>query len=219
MSCGIHKGRETKPSQRRPLAFGWRDSTELTVDTMANVDRKESAHARMELLSLDLIEILNEQDQIENLWEGSFARVKTPWLSLLKRVNVAVSVLCQDLPVPFMVNIHPHIVNRTMPPYNSLVPSVPLFAHSVFTHLFSSAGPNDVGGFHASLPAFIDTVTGTTITRGQLKHLALSLAYGLQNHPVISAKRGETVLIYSQNSLAWPVVLFGSGRCFYLSKL
>lgn len=94
--------------------------------------------------------------------------------------------------------------------YTSPLPSVPLCAHSIFTHLFSSVGPNDIGGFHASLPAFIDTMTGTTITRAQLMHLALSLGYGLQNHPILSAKRGDTILLYSQNSLAWPVVLFGS---------
>ena len=95
--------------------------------------------------------------------------------------------------------------------YTSPVPSVPLFAHSIFTHLFSSGGPNDIGGFLASLPAFIDTITGTTITRVQLRQFALSLGYGLQNHPALSAKRGDTIMIYSQNSLAWPVVMFGSG--------
>jgi hypothetical protein len=98
--------------------------------------------------------------------------------------------------------------------YRSPLPSIPLYAHSIFTHLFSSAGPNDVGGFKASLPAFIDSVTGTTLTRGQLRKLALSLGYGLQKLPTLSAKRGDTVMIYSQNSLAWPVVLFGSGKCF-----
>ncbi|KAF7316064.1 AMP binding protein [Mycena indigotica] len=60
--------------------------------------------------------------------------------------------------------------------------------------------------------AFIDGRTGTTITRGQLKHLCLSLAYGLKEHPTTSvfAKRGDTVLIFSPNSLAWPVLLHGS---------
>ena len=105
-----------------------------------------------------------------------------------------------------------------MPPivYKSPLPSVPLYAHSVFTHLFSSPDPNDVGGFKASLPAFIDAVTGTTLTRGQLRKLALALGYGLQKHPTLSARRGDTVMIYSQNSLAWPVVLFGSGKFFQL---
>lgn len=101
--------------------------------------------------------------------------------------------------------------------YRSPLPSVPLYTHSIFTHLFSSADPNDVGGFNASLPAFIDAVTGTTLTRGQLRKLALALGYGLQKHPTLSAKRGDTVMIYSQNSLAWPVVVFGSGKCFQLN--
>ena len=96
--------------------------------------------------------------------------------------------------------------------YRSPVPSVPLYAHSVFTHLFSSANSNDVGGFNASLPAFIDTVTGTTLTRGQLRKFALALGYGLQKHSTLSARRGDTVMIYSPNSLAWPVVVFGSGK-------
>lgn len=100
--------------------------------------------------------------------------------------------------------------------YKSPLPSIPLYSHSIFTHLFSSADPNDVGGFNASLPAFIDTVTGTTLTRGQLRKLALSLGYGLQKHSTLSAKRGDTVMIYSQNSLAWPVVVFGSGKFFQL---
>lgn len=110
---------------------------------------------------------------------------------------------------------------RTMAPriYTSPLLSVPLYAHSIFTHLFSSVGPNDIGGFHASLPAFIDSTTGTTITRGQLKHLALSLGYGLQKHPLLPAKRGDTVMVYSQNSLSWPVVLFGSGKSFILETL
>ena len=96
--------------------------------------------------------------------------------------------------------------------YSSPLPSVPLYVHSIFTHLFSSADLNGVGGFNASLPAFIDTVTGTTLTRGQLRKLALALGYGLQKHPTLSARRGDTVMIYSQNSLAWPVVVFGSGK-------
>lgn len=99
--------------------------------------------------------------------------------------------------------------------YTSPLPSIPLYAHSIFTHLFSSSGPHEINGFSASLPAFIDAITGTTITRGQLKQLALALGYGLQNHPVLSAKRGDTVMIYSPNSLAWPVVIFGSGKILY----
>ncbi|KAK0486158.1 AMP binding protein [Armillaria novae-zelandiae] len=93
--------------------------------------------------------------------------------------------------------------------YTSPDPSVPIVSHSIFTHLLAKDG-DLVGGHPASLPAFVDSASGTTITRAQLRSLALSLGYALQNHPRISAKRGDTVLIYSPNSLAWPVAVFGS---------
>ncbi|KAL0955979.1 hypothetical protein HGRIS_002158 [Hohenbuehelia grisea] len=94
--------------------------------------------------------------------------------------------------------------------YKSLSPSVPLRSHSIFTHLFASTHGSDVGGYAPSSPAFVDAPTGTTLTRGQLKHLALTFGYGLLNTPGLELQRGDTVLIYSPNSLAWPVVLFGS---------
>ena len=59
MNCGIHKGHETKGSQRRLSAFGWHDSAEFTVDTIGIV-MGGIVHARMELLFLDLIVILSE---------------------------------------------------------------------------------------------------------------------------------------------------------------
>ncbi|PBK82853.1 AMP binding protein [Armillaria gallica] len=93
--------------------------------------------------------------------------------------------------------------------YTSPNPSVLLVSHSIFTHLLTKDG-DLVGGHPASLPAFVDSASGTTITRAQLRSLALSLGYALQNHPRIGAKRGDTVLIYSPNSLAWPVAVFGS---------
>ncbi|CAA7259028.1 unnamed protein product [Cyclocybe aegerita] len=95
--------------------------------------------------------------------------------------------------------------------YTSQFPSVPVHDRSLFTHLFhSTPGTNNVGGYDGSLPAFVDAPTGTTITRVQLKQLALQLGAGLRAHPALNAKRGDTVLIYSANSLTWPVVLFGS---------
>lgn len=97
--------------------------------------------------------------------------------------------------------------------YISPLESPPIPNTSVFTHVFSSTKPQNVGDYPGSGPAFIDAATGTAITRSQLKHLALSLGYGLRNHPTTSpsAKRGDTLLIYSPNSLTWPVVLFGAG--------
>lgn len=78
--------------------------------------------------------------------------------------------------------------------------------------MFASRSPGDVGGFPASMRAMIDAATGTTLSRSQLKTLTLSFAHGLRTHPSTGpfSKRGDTVLIFSPNSLAWPVVLFGS---------
>ncbi|KAJ7502923.1 AMP binding protein [Mycena galericulata] len=98
--------------------------------------------------------------------------------------------------------------------YTSPFPDQPILATSIFTRLFAPRADQsaDVGGFPGSLNAFIDASSGACITRSQLVHLSLSFAYGLKHHPNTSpfAKRGDTVLIYSPNSLAWPVVLFGS---------
>ncbi|KAJ7717822.1 AMP binding protein [Mycena maculata] len=95
--------------------------------------------------------------------------------------------------------------------YTSPYPNVPILTTSIFTRLFASRG-DDIGGFPGSCKAFVDATSGASITRAQLRHLSLTLAYGLKHHPNTSqfANRGSTVLIYSPNSLAWPVVLFGS---------
>ncbi|KAJ7350441.1 AMP binding protein [Mycena albidolilacea] len=96
--------------------------------------------------------------------------------------------------------------------YTSPVPSFPILSTSVFTRLFAPRASGDIGGFPADLRAFVDAESGASITRAQLVHLALSFGYGIKHHPNTSrfASRGSTVLIYSPNSLAWPVVLFGS---------
>ncbi|KAF8633434.1 hypothetical protein AX17_004604 [Amanita inopinata Kibby_2008] len=94
--------------------------------------------------------------------------------------------------------------------YSSPAPSVPVVERSLYTHLFVSSEPNLVGGFPGSIPAFIDAASGTTLTRAALKQLTFTFAHGIRNHPQANAKRGDTILIYSPNSLNWPVVLFGS---------
>ena len=100
--------------------------------------------------------------------------------------------------------------------YTSSVPYPPLAHCSVFTHLFASTTgrADDVGGYPASAPAFIDAATGTVLTRGHLKRLALEFAHGLRTHAATRAhaRRGGTVMVYAPNGLAWPVVVFGSGE-------
>ncbi|KAJ7214390.1 AMP binding protein [Mycena pura] len=97
--------------------------------------------------------------------------------------------------------------------YTSHVPDVQVHNTSIFTYLFGSrAGPDDVGGHSGSKNALIDAATGTTITRSQLKDICLSFAHGIRTHPTTRpfANRGDTILIFSPNSLAWPVVMHGA---------
>lgn len=92
--------------------------------------------------------------------------------------------------------------------YESPIPAVPIYNHSIFTHLFASPSgdPSTIGGHPGEVTALVDAASGTAVTRAQLKHLALSFAHGIRHH---GARRGDTVLIFSPNSLAWPLVLFG----------
>lgn len=99
--------------------------------------------------------------------------------------------------------------------YTSPFADVPIVNRSIFTHLFLSDKPDSIGGFPPSSPAFIDAPTGTTLTRGQVKQLALSLAFGIRNYRPCPVTRGDTALIFSPNSLAWPVVLFGLGTQYF----
>ncbi|KDQ27621.1 hypothetical protein PLEOSDRAFT_1093294 [Pleurotus ostreatus PC15] len=94
--------------------------------------------------------------------------------------------------------------------YTSPYPPISVASESLFTHLFSVTGPNEIGGYPAAHPAFIDAATGATVSRALLKHLALSLGYALRNHPQLKLKRGDTVMIFSPNSLAFPIALFGA---------
>ncbi|KAJ7721954.1 AMP binding protein [Mycena maculata] len=95
--------------------------------------------------------------------------------------------------------------------YTSHRPDVPLVHTSVFTRLFASPVSDNVGAFPGTMAAFVDAATGTTLTRARVKDLSLALAHGLRTHPTTRpfSSRGDTILIYSPNSLAWPVVLYG----------
>ncbi|KAF7351415.1 4-coumarate--CoA ligase-like 7 [Mycena sanguinolenta] len=95
--------------------------------------------------------------------------------------------------------------------YTSNFSDAPILNTSIFTRLFSTRASGDIGGFPGSRTALIDAKTDTSLTRAQLVDLSLSFGYGIQNHPVLApfTKRGSTVLLFSANSLAWPIVLFG----------
>lgn len=96
--------------------------------------------------------------------------------------------------------------------YTSSYPSVHICRRSIFTHILgvSSSSPGTVGGFPASSPAFIDALSGTTISRGTCRSYALQLAFSLHNLPSPLENRTKTVLIFSPNSITWPIIMFGA---------
>ncbi|KIN97592.1 hypothetical protein M404DRAFT_160109 [Pisolithus tinctorius Marx 270] len=110
---------------------------------------------------------------------------------------------------------------------SSLLP-VPLSRRSIFTHLLGTfpTTPHLVGGFPASSPAFIDAATGVTISRGQLRSFALQLAHSLINlpEPLRHQPNGTTttrptVLIFSPNSIVWPIMALGASAAGFTATL
>ncbi|KAI0687441.1 AMP binding protein [Cytidiella melzeri] len=93
--------------------------------------------------------------------------------------------------------------------YTSPYPPVSIRNESLFTHQFRTKF-NDYPHNH---PAFIDASTGFTITRAQLRDLGLSMAWGLRNQLSklggVQLHRGDVVMIFSPNSIAWPVMFYG----------
>ncbi|KAI0315007.1 AMP binding protein [Amylostereum chailletii] len=87
----------------------------------------------------------------------------------------------------------------------SKYPSVPIPSQSLWTYLFTARqlDPN--------LTAFIDAPTGRTLSRAQLRALTLQVAYGVRNvlPQETRLSRGDTAMIFSPNSLAFPVVILG----------
>lgn len=93
--------------------------------------------------------------------------------------------------------------------YTSPYPNVPVPEESVFTYLYRTRYHQ----FPPTLAAFIDAVTGKTITRGGLRDIALSMAWGLRNELPklggVQLQRGDVVMVFSPNTIASPVMLFG----------
>jgi acyl-CoA synthetase (AMP-forming)/AMP-acid ligase II len=94
--------------------------------------------------------------------------------------------------------------------YKSPYPSVAIPDESVFTFLFESKGSR----FPGNAPAFIDGLSGRVVSRLELKKLALSLAWGTRNQFAalggVPLTRGDTIMIFSPNSISWPIMLFAS---------
>ncbi|KAL5530601.1 hypothetical protein ACEPAF_6859 [Sanghuangporus sanghuang] len=93
--------------------------------------------------------------------------------------------------------------------YKSILPPVEIPDVSVYSYLFPK-----VDKYPESSPAFIDPDTQVTLTRGGLRAKTRELAHGLRN--TLHAKfggpklaRSDVVLIFSPNTVAYPILLFG----------
>ena len=96
--------------------------------------------------------------------------------------------------------------------YRSPIPDLTIPDESLFTFVFEGKVDREIPG---TTPAFVDAPTGRSITRAELKAACLSLGWGLRNIFAnklggVEVTRGDTVLIFSPNSFAWPLALFGS---------
>ena len=71
---------------------------------------------------------------------------------------------------------------------------------SIFTFLFSK-------DHVPSKPAFIDVTTKRVFTRADVRSIALRFGHNARTQ--LEMKKGEIALVFSPNSIAWPVVMLG----------
>ncbi|KAI0301559.1 AMP binding protein [Multifurca ochricompacta] len=95
-----------------------------------------------------------------------------------------------------------------MSPSSIFTPSFPnleLVSESLWTFLFQTIQHDQ------SLPAFIESETGRVLSRAELRSLSLEFAYGIRTRLPQGSRlfRGDTAMIFSPNSFAWPIALFG----------
>lgn len=94
--------------------------------------------------------------------------------------------------------------------HTTSLPSASLVNTSVWTFLFR----DDRYPLAANDPAFIDAATRESVTRRELKYLTLALAHGLTHRLEAlggpKLRPGATVLIFSPNTIHFPVLLFGA---------
>lgn len=92
--------------------------------------------------------------------------------------------------------------------YRSAIPDITnLPACSAFTYAFPPATRDP---YPPTAPAFIDGPTGRTLTRADVRRLALALGHGLTHALPVPLARGSTVLLFAPNALAYPLALFGA---------
>jgi 4-coumarate--CoA ligase len=88
--------------------------------------------------------------------------------------------------------------------YKSPFPEPPLPSPTSLFHFHFPPGVYDKA--KDSLPAYVDALTGDTLTQGEVRDNSLSIGYGLRNLKGI--KKGDVALIFSTNSLEYAVAFF-----------
>ncbi|THH07289.1 hypothetical protein EW145_g3470 [Phellinidium pouzarii] len=93
--------------------------------------------------------------------------------------------------------------------YTSEFPPLHIPNTSIYTHLYPEKDRHP-----ESLPAYIDADSGGVLTRRDARCLTRDYAFGLRNELASRGgtrlQRGNTVMIFSPNSLAYPFLLAGS---------
>lgn len=92
--------------------------------------------------------------------------------------------------------------------YRSTWPSVPIVQESIFTHIFSDLEKRD-------RVAFIDATSGRKFTHRDVRDRALFLAHGLlhevhKNGGNERLRRGDVIMVLSQNHFLFPILVFGA---------
>ncbi|KIP08647.1 hypothetical protein PHLGIDRAFT_103986 [Phlebiopsis gigantea 11061_1 CR5-6] len=100
-------------------------------------------------------------------------------------------------------------------------PTAPSPRESLYTFLFQTHWSDHI----PTTAAFIDSSTPNVITRAELKDATLCLAHGLRSEHSrmggVPLARGDVVVIFSPNSLTYPVALLGgiaAGLCISLAS-
>jgi hypothetical protein len=113
--------------------------------------------------------------------------------------------------------LHAALLNMPTEPkiYLSDLPLTPIVEESIFTYLMETTYHQ----YDPSGAAFVDADSSIRITRVKLKQLALKLGYGLRNHVFLPSQvdpgsltklaRGDTVMVFSSNTMSWPATVFG----------
>lgn len=95
-----------------------------------------------------------------------------------------------------------------MTTYTSRFKDPALPAQSIFHYLFPDEGQHSVYPVPPpDTPAFIDGLTGETVTRQDVKTQAERLAGGLHK---LGMKRGDVAALFGTNSLEWLNAIFGA---------